>query len=182
MWGRPLQSIFARFNNKKLSFIVDHLETTDEIIVEQDLIIKSRKINNFKEYLSFLKTFNIIVDHQAREQIILKKISSISNSKQYKERINKNLLEEVVNIVEDPNLLHVSFKKDYLKIPKEIIISTLEKHQRYFPIFDSRERLTNYFFVVANKKDEKKFIIEGNKRVIEARLADAKFFWDKDRS
>ncbi len=182
MWGRPLQSIFARFNNKKLSFNFDHLETTDIIIVEQDLIIKSRKINNFKEYLSFLKTFNIIVDHQAREQIILKKISSISNSKDYKERINKNLLEEVVNIVEDPNLLHVSFKKDYLKIPQEIIISTLEKHQRYFPIFDSRERLTNNFFVVANKKDEKKFIIEGNKRVVEARLADAKFFWDKDRS
>ena len=182
MWGRPLQSIFARFNNKKLSFNFDHLETTDKIIVEQDLITKSRKINNFKEYLSFLKTFNIIVDHQAREQIILKKISSISNSKQYKERINKNLLEEVVNIVEDPNLLHVSFNKDYLKIPQEIIISTLEKHQRYFPIFDSRERLTNNFFVVANKKDEKKFIIEGNKRVIEARLADAKFFWDKDRS
>ena len=182
MWGRPLQSIFARFNNKKLSFNFDHLETTDKIIVEQDLIIKSRKINNFKEYLSFLKTFNIIVDHQAREQIILKKISSISNSKQYKERINKNLLEEVVNIVEDPNLLHVSFNKDYLKIPQEIIISTLEKHQRYFPIFDSRERLTNNFFVVANKKDEKKFITEGNKRVIEARLADAKFFWDKDRS
>ncbi len=182
MWGRPLQSIFARFNNKKLSFNFDHLETTDKIIVEQDLIIKSRKINNFKEYLSFLKTFNIIVDHQAREQIILKKISSISNSKQYKERINKNLLEEVVNIVEDPHLLHVSFNKDYLKIPQEIIISTLEKHQRYFPIFDSRERLTNNFFVVANKKDEKKFIIEGNKRVIEARLADAKFFWDKDRS
>ena len=75
---------------KKLSFKFDHLETTDKIIVEQDLIIKSRKINNFKEYLSFLKTFNIIVDHQAREQIILKKISSISNSKQYKERINKS--------------------------------------------------------------------------------------------
>ncbi len=182
MWGRPLQSIFARFNNKKLSFKFDHLETTDKIIIEQDLIIKSRKIGNFKEYLSFLKTFNIIVDHQAREQIILKKISFISNSKQYKERINKKLLEEVVNIVEDPNLLHISFNKDYLKIPQEIIISTLEKHQRYFPIFDSRERLTNNFFVVANKKDEKKYIIEGNKRVIEARLADAKFFWDKDRS
>ena len=182
MWGRPLQSIFARFNNKKLFFSFDHLESTDEITVEQDLIIKSKKINNFKEYLSFLKTFNIIVDHQAREEIILKKISSFSNSKQYKERINKNLLEEVVNIVEDPNLLHVSFNKDYLKIPQEIIISTLEKHQRYFPIFDSRERLTNNFFVVANKKDEKKFITEGNKRVVEARLADAKFFWDKDRS
>ena len=76
----------------------------------------------------------------------------------------------------------VNFDKEYLKIPQEIIISTLEKHQRYFPIFDSRERLTNYFFVVANKKDEKKLITEGNKRVVDARLSDAKFFWEKDRS
>jgi len=87
-----------------------------------------------------------------------------------------------VNIVEDPNVLLVDFDKEYLKIPEEIIISTLEKHQRYFPIFDSRERLTNYFFVVANKKDEKKLITEGNKRVVDARLSDAQFFWEKDRS
>ena len=76
----------------------------------------------------------------------------------------------------------VNFDKEYLKIPQEIIISTLEKHQRYFPIFDNREKLTNYFFVVANKKDEKKLITEGNKRVVDARLSDAKFFWEKDRS
>ena len=182
MWGRPLRSIFATFNNKKLSFKFEHLVSTDEVIIEQDLITKTKKVKNFKDYLSFLKSGKIIVDHHEREEIILKKISSFSQSKQYKDKLNLKLLEEVVNIVEDPNLLHISFSKDYLKIPKEIIISTLEKHQRYFPIFDNRDRLTNYFFVVANKKDEKKLITQGNKRVVEARLADAKFFWNKDRS
>ena len=182
MWGRPLRSIFAMFNNKKISFVFDHLETTDSIIVEQDLILKTGKIKNFKDYNSFLKINKIILDHKEREKIILKKISSISKSRDYKKSINPNLLEEVVNIVEDPNILLVNFNKEYLNIPKEIIISTLEKHQRYFPIFDSRGRLTNDFFVVANKKDEKKLITEGNKRVVEARLSDAKFFWDKDRS
>ncbi len=182
MWGRPLRSIFAKFNNKKLSFKFAHLDATDNVIVEQDLITKIKKIKDFKDYLNFLKSSKIIVDHQEREEIILKKVSSFSQSKQYKETLNSNLLEEVVNIVEDPNLLHVSFSKDYLEIPKEIIISSLEKHQRYFPIFDSRDRLTNHFFVVANKKDEKKLITRGNKKVVEARLADAKFFWDKDRS
>ncbi len=182
MWGRPLRSIFAKFNNKKLTFKFEHLDTTDEVIIEQDLIIKTKKIKDFRDYLNFLKTNKIIVDHKEREEVILKKIGSFSQSKQYKESLNLKLLEEVVNIVEDPNLLHVSFSKDYLKIPKEIIISTLERHQRYFPIFDSRDRLTNYFFVVANKKDEKKLISQGNRRVVEARLADAKFFWDKDRS
>ena len=182
MWGRPLRSIFAKFNNKKLTFKFEHLDTTDEVIIEQDLIIKTKKIKDFRDYLNFLKTHKIIVDHKEREEIILRKISSFSQSKQYKESLNLKLLDEVVNIVEDPNLLHVSFSKDFLEIPKEIIISTLEKHQRYFPIFDSRDRLTNYFFVVANKKDEKKLISQGNRRVVEARLADAKFFWDKDRS
>ncbi len=182
MWGRPLRSIFAKFNNKKLSFKFEHLDTTDNVIIEQDLITKTKKIKDFEDYRNFLKSSKIIVDHQEREEIILKKISSLSQSKQYKETLNPKLLEEVVNIVEDPNLLHVSFSKDYLEIPKEIVISTLEKHQRYFPIFDNRDRLTNYFFVVANKKDEKKLITQGNKRVVEARLADAKFFWDKDRS
>ena len=182
MWGRPLRSIFASYNNKKLSFKFDHLETTDVIIIEQDLIVKTKKIKDFKNYISFLKSNKIIVDHSEREQIILKKIRSFSQSKYYKENLNIHLLEEVVNIVEYPNLLHVNFNKDYLKMPKEIIISTLEKQQRYFPIFDSRDRLTNNFFVVANKKDEKKLITQGNKRVVEARLADAKFFWDKDRS
>ena len=182
MWGRPLRSIFSSYNNKKLPFQYEHLDAKDEVIIEKDLVIKTKKIRDFKDYINFLKSNEIIVDHNEREEIILKKINSFSKSKQYKETLNPKLLEEVVNIVEDPNLLLISFSKDYLEIPKEIIISTLEKHQRYFPIFDSRNRLTNYFFVVANKKDENKLITQGNKKVVEARLADAKFFWDKDRS
>ena len=182
MWGRPLRSIYALFNGKKIAFQFDHLESSDEIIIEQDLDSKSKKVKNFKDYDSLLRSNNIVLDHNEREEIILKKINSTSKSKDYKEILNLKLLEEVVNIVEDPNVLLVIFNKEYLKIPQEIIISTLEKHQRYFPIFDSRGRLTNNFFVVANKKDERKFISIGNKRVVEARLADAKFFWDKDRS
>ncbi len=182
MWGRPLRSIFAKYNNKILPFKFKHLDATDEVIIEQDLISKNKKIKDFKDYINFLKSNKIIVDQKEREQIIIKKISSFSKSKQYKENFNPKLLEEIVNIVENPNLIHISFNKDFLEIPKEIIISTLEKHQRYLPIFDSRDRLTNYFFVISNKKDEKKLISQGNKRVVEARLTDAKFFWDKDRS
>ena len=182
MWARPLRSIFALFNGRKITFQFNHLKSSDEIIIEQNLILKSKKIKNYKEYYSFLKSNNIVLDHNEREKIILKRFNTVSKSKNFKKNYNSRLLEEVVNIVEDPNVLLVNFNKEYLKIPQEIIISTLEKHQRYFPIFDSRDRLTNYFFVVANKKDEKKLITEGNKRVVEARLSDAKFFWDKDRS
>ncbi len=182
MWGRPLRSILALFNKKRLAFEFDHLITTDTVLANQDLNTKLKKIKNIKEYFSFLKSNKIILDQNERKKIILKRINSLSKSKDYKETINPQLLEEVVNIVENPNIFLVNFNKEYLSIPQEIIISTLEKHQRYFPIFDSRDRLTNYFFVVANKKDEKKLITTGNKKVVEARLSDAKFFWDKDRS
>ena len=182
MWGRPLRSIFSIFNGKKLSFNYKHLNSVDNVFLEQDLIAKSKKIKNSTEYFSFLKENKIILDQNERKKVITKKFKSIIKLRNFKEKYNQNLLEEVVNIVENPNVLLANFDKKYLNLPKEIIISTLEKHQKYFPIFDTRERLTNYFFVVANKKDEKKIITEGNKRVVEARLSDANFFWEKDRS
>ena len=114
MWGRPLRSIFALFNGKKIAFQFDHLESTDGIIIEQDLGSKSKKVKNFKDYDNLLRSNNIVLDHNEREKIILKKINSTSKSKDYKEILNSKLLEEVVNIVEDPNLLHVSFNNDYL--------------------------------------------------------------------
>ena len=75
------------FNNKKISFVFDHLETTDSIIVEQDLHLKTGKIKNFKDYNSFLKINKIILDHKEREKIILKKLVPYLNLK-----IIKNLL------------------------------------------------------------------------------------------
>ncbi len=182
VWGRPLRSVFAIFNSKILKFNYGHLESTDNIFIETDLIFKTKKINTFKEYQSFLKTNKIILDQNERKKKILKRFQVICKARKFEENFNSHLLEEVTNIVENPNILLVDFNKAYLKIPKEIIISTLQRHQRYFPLFDNKNRLTNYFLVVANKADSKNFIKEGNKRVVEARLADAKFFWDKDKS
>ena len=86
MWGRPLRSIFAKYNNKRLFFKFEHLEATDEIIIEKDLNTKITKVKDFKGYLSLLKANEIIIDHMEREKIILKKLNSFSQSKQYKEK------------------------------------------------------------------------------------------------
>ena len=84
MWGRPLRSIFAMFNGKKINFEFDHLQTTDSIIIEQDLATKSSKIKNFKDYIFFLKRNKIVLDHNEREKIILSKINKVTQSKDYK--------------------------------------------------------------------------------------------------
>ena len=74
------------------------------------------------------------------------------------------------------------FDKKYLNIPKEILTLTMETHQKYFPIFDSKGEITNEFLIVINKKDQKGLIKIGNERVVEARLSDAEFFWNKDKT
>ena len=91
-------------------------------------------------------------------------------------------MDEVTNIVESPKILNCKFDQKFLKIPKEILIITMQHHQKYFPTFDKKNNLTNNFLVVANTKDLKGFIKLGNERVVEARLNDAQFFWQKNKS
>ena len=95
---------------------------------------------------------------------------------------NEKLIDEVTNLVEQPYILQCSFEKKFLSIPKEILIVTMQNHQKYFPLFTKKEEITNEFLVVADKKDQKGLIKLGNERVVEARLNDANFFWNKDKS
>ena len=74
------------------------------------------------------------------------------------------------------------FDKKFLNIPKEILIITMQYHQKYFPTFDKKGKITNEFLVVANNKDTEGYIKLGNERVVEARLSDAQFFWEKNKS
>ena len=182
MWGRPLRSILAIFDNKHLKFEYHHLASTDGIIIVDNFIDKIKKVKNFKEYESQLKANKILLKQEDRKNNIIKKFQSICKSKSYLENFNEKLMEEVVNITENPSVILADFDKEYLSIPEEIIISTLQRHQRYFPLFDSKNRLTNNFLIVSNKPDTQNIIREGNKRVVLARLSDAKFFWDKDKA
>ena len=91
-------------------------------------------------------------------------------------------MDEVVNLVESPNVLLCKFDKKFLSVPKEILTLTMESHQKYFPTFNQKDEVTNEFLIVTNKKDQKGFIKIGNERVVEARLSDAEFFWNKDKT
>ena len=68
------------------------------------------------------------------------------------------------------------------EIPHEILIVTMQQHQKYFPLFEEKKKLTNLFLLVSNMQDKKGYIKSGNQRVIEARLSDAKFFWEKNKN
>ena len=181
-WGRPLRSIIALFNNKVINFDYFHLQSNNLTFVDETNGEKQKKVSNFKSYLSILKSKNIVLDHEKRKEIILKKFKNICNLKKLKNHFNEKLIDEVVNLVEKPNVIVGKFDKIYLKIPKEILIITMQQHQKYFPLLDKNDKLTNLFLLVANLPDKKGYIKIGNQRVIESRLSDAKFFWDKNKT
>jgi len=92
------------------------------------------------------------------------------------------LLDEVTALVERPNVLVCSFEREFLEVPQECLILTMKANQKYFPLLDASNKLTNQFLVVSNiSPDDASAVIGGNERVVRPRLADAKFFFDQDR-
>ena len=181
-WGRPLRSILALFDGKVLKFQLHHLTSSNITFVEKDLKVIKKKITSSKNYFSFVKSHGLQIDQNQRKIDIISKFKKICVSRNLEEKFEEKLVNDVVNIVDSPSVLILDFDKKFLEIPSEIIISTLKSHQKFFPLFDRKKNLTNYFLVVINKKDTENIIKNGNKRVVDARLSDAKFFWDKDKS
>ena len=181
-WGRPLKSILALFNNKIINFKFFHLESSNLTSIDGASEDKIKKISSFQSYLSILKSENIILDQDKRKKTIISKMNNICNARKFKNNFNEKLIEEVVNLVEKPNVIVCKFDEVYLKVPREILIVTMQQHQKYFPLFDSKDKLTNLFLLVANLPDTKGYIKAGNQKVVEARLSDAKFFWDKNKN
>ena len=92
------------------------------------------------------------------------------------------LLDEVTALVERPNVLLGTFESEYLAVPQECLILTMKANQKYFPLLDANGKLTNHFLIVSNiRPADTSLVIGGNERVVRPRLADAKFFYDKDR-
>ena len=181
-WGRPLKSILSIFDNKKLSFKFYHLESSNFTFVDKEFEDKKKIFKNFSSYNDYFNKRGIIIDQNYRKELIEKQLQKISERKNVNLEINVKLLNEVVDLVDQPHILSCKFDQKFLEIPEEILIITMQHHQKYFHTFDQKGNITNEFFVVANVKDNKGFIKIGNERVVDARLSDASFFWEKNKS
>ena len=181
-WGRPLKSILAIFDKKKLTFNFHHLTSSNTSFIDKEFEEKKKIFIDFKDYNNFFKKINITIDHNLRKNFIEKKLDEISSKKNVKIENNSKLIDEVVDLTDQPNVILCEFDRKFLNIPKEILIITMQHHQKYFPTFDKKGNITNEFLVVTNKRDINGLIKLGNERVVEARLNDAEFFWKKDKS
>ena len=181
-WGRPLKSILAIYDKKKIDFKFHHIPSNNFTFLDAQFEEKTKIVKDYKDYQSSLKKIEKIVDNDERKKIIEKQFDKIENKKNFLIDRNPKVLDEVINLTDQPNCIICKFDERFLKIPKEILIITMQHHQKYFPTYNTKGDLTNEFIVVSNKLDKKGLIKLGNERVVEARLTDAEFFWNKDKS
>ena len=181
-WGRPLKSILALFDKKIIDFNLNHLKSSNKTFIDKDLEDEIISFNDFNSYNKFFKEKGLTIDQNKRREYIIKEINKITHQKKIKINLNEKLIDEITNIVEKPKILLCEFNEKFLEIPQEILITTMQTHQRYFPTFDNKNKITNNFIVIADCKDKKGFVRLGNQNVVDARLTDADFFWKKNKS
>ena len=181
-WGRPLKSILAVFDKEVLNFNLDHIQSSNKTFIDKNLEENIKKFFDFRTYEKFFKKNDIIINHELRKDFIRKEIKKVEKIKKFKVNLSEKLLDEVTNIVEKPKVLVGEFNKRFLNVPDEILITTMQTHQKYFSIIDKKDNLINNFIIVADIKDSKGLIKIGNERVIDARLSDAEFFWERNKS
>src|SRR5699024_2230115 len=113
---------------------------------------------------------------------IIQGIKKLAQTKDWIIPIDQELLREVTHLVEYPTVFHGSYSKDFLNIPKEVLITSMKEHQRYFPVQSNTGDLLPYFVAVRNGTNEHlETVSRGNEKVLHARLQDAEFFYEEDQ-
>ena len=187
-WVRPLHAITATFGPETeepdvVKFSVDGIEAGQTTYGHRFMAPAAINVRRFEDYEAKLKAAKVILDPQARKDIILADAKQLAFAQGFELVEDQVLLDEVAGLVEWPVALMGSFDKEYLTIPGEVIRATIRNNQKCFVVSDPKTgKLTNKFILTANieASDGGKAIVAGNERVIRARLADAKFFYETD--
>jgi glycyl-tRNA synthetase len=143
--------------------------------------LQSLKINHPREYTQLLEKQGIILDPKLRKEEIRKQVLKLAVEVGGTSQIDETLLEEVNHLVEAPTALRGTFDAEHLRLPPEVLVSVMKKHQRYFPVQSVEGKLLPYFIAVRNGDSHGlETVIDGNEQVIRARFADANFFINED--
>ena len=179
---RPIRWILAVFGNTTIEFALNQLKSGNLTIGHRFLAANPIKVKSSEDYLQAMRTGKVLVDHTERADRIRKQAEKIANDVGGQVVINPHTFDEVVQLVEYPHVVSGSFSKDYIKLPRDVLVTSMESHQRYFPIENKQSKLLPYFIVVHNGDHKHKNLIQrGHERVLRARLADAKFFFEEDQ-
>jgi glycyl-tRNA synthetase beta chain len=180
-FARPIRWLLSLFDEQVVSFEIEGLPSDRITYGHRFLAQGPIVINRAPEYFGKLKDKYVIVNQVERKELIWNQVVALAATEGGQAVPDDELLEEVTQLLEYPTALCGGFSEDYLRLPKEVLITPMREHQRYFPVVDSGDRLLNKFITVRNGTDAfLDTVKEGNEKVLRARLADAEFFYTED--
>lgn len=178
---RPVRWIVALFGNEVIDFTFAGLVAGRTTYGHRFLAPGPFEVADADSLVDVVRSASVIPSEAEREQVIREGVAKAEAETGFTAVLHPKTLVEVINLAEYPTVLVGTFDEEFLKVPEEIIVDAMLVHQRYFPLYDRDGKLTNRFIVVSNGDPAcAETIVDGNERVVRARLYDAKFFYDED--
>ncbi|WP_164668581.1 glycine--tRNA ligase subunit beta [Virgibacillus doumboii] len=180
-YARPIRWMLALYGEQVIPFEVAGVETGNFTYGHRFLGDKI-VLSSPEKYQDVLKDNYVIADPNEREHLIVDGIKKLEEEHGYYIPVDDGLLNEVRNLVEYPAVFVGSFEQSFLKLPPEVLITSMKEHQRYFPVKSKEGKLLPYFVGVRNGDNNAiQTVIKGNEKVLHARLSDAQFFFEEDQ-
>ena len=181
-FARPMHWIVALYDGAVVPFNYGNLESGNISRGHRFMAPESFEVESAEQYLAAAESRFVIADPAKRRALIAEAVEAAAQQAGGRLNADPALLDEVTYLVEYPLAVTGSFEERYLELPRELLITTMREHQRYFTVVDGNDSLLPCFITVSNTKVEDPAVVSrGNERVLRARLADAMFFWDEDR-
>ena len=185
-WVRPLHSIicilYDESGHKIVDMNIEGISSGDKTFGHRFMGKGEFSVSSFEDYASKLKKDFVILDPSDRAEIILQEMKNQAFAQGLEHISDPSLLNEVVGLVEWPVVLMGKLEDEFLSLPREVLQTSMREHQKFFSIRNPKNDKVVQFVTVANREtsDQGSTILSGNQKVLTARLADAKFFWDND--
>ncbi len=177
---RPVKWFLALLDGRVLNFSLFGLRSGGFTYGHRNYSFDALEVQDLDGYEAFLGNVGVILDAAKRREMILAEIARIEAAHGVQVELDKDLLDELTAITEYPRAILGEFDAGFLRLPKEVIITSMKDNQRYFAVFENG-KLANKFVCIANSLSQDLSLIKsGNERVLKPRLKDAEFFWDND--
>lgn len=179
---RPIRWLLCICGGKVVSVAIEGLKADAKTYGHRFLSPRGVRVRSFQDYVETLEEKFVIVDPDRRRKLVRDLATEAAATVKGRPVLDDELVETVMHLVEFPTVVCGSFKREYLELPREVIITPMRKHQRYFPVVDAAGNLLPHFVAISNMRTkDMELIRQGNERVLRARLNDAEFFYRDDR-
>jgi glycyl-tRNA synthetase beta chain len=181
-FARPVHWIVSLFDGIPVPFNFGPIQSGNTSRGHRFMANSTFPVRDFTHYLEECERHFVIVDQERRKEIIRKETHRVAKTTGGHLLPDEALLDEITYLVEYPSAVIGTIPSEFLVVPKEVLITSMRSHQRYFSVVDESGTLLPYFITVPNTlAEDPSVVVKGNERVLRARLSDARFFFDEDR-